>query len=168
MIYNAPTLTQWMTMFFEPGFLGTRAAFYMDLVTLYFAILPFLLAFSIRQAVIGKIALHYKSQMAILLLTVVMVLIFETGVRISGGFVEYVKMSPISYDFLIFFLSVHILIALLAVGGWIYLIITSYQTYKREGRAGMGKHRKMGKWIFAALTLTAIMGCSIYVFLFLL
>lgn len=157
-----------MIMFFELGFLGTRAALYMDIVTLYFAILPFLLAFSIRQAVLGYITLHYKSQMVILLLTVVMVLIFEIGVRISGGFVEYVKMSPISYDFLLLFLVIHILIALLAVGGWIYLIITSYRTYKLEGIGGMQKHRRIGKWIFAALTLTSVMGCSIYVFLFLI
>jgi len=153
-------------MFFEPGFLGTRAAFYMDIVTLYFAILPFLLAFSIRQAVIGKITLHYKSQMVILALTVVMVLIFEIGVRLGGGFVEYVKLSSVSYDFLLLFLAVHILIALLAVGGWIYLMITSYQTYIKEGKDGMEKHRRMGKWIFAALTLTSVMGCSIYLFLF--
>ncbi len=155
-------------MLFEPGFLGTRAAFYMDLVTLYFAILPFLLAFSIRQAVIGKISLHYKSQMVILLLTIVMVLIFEIGVRISGGFIEYVKLSPVSYDFLVLFLIIHILVAFLAVSGWIYLIITSYKTYQREGKAGMIKHRKMGKWTFASLTLTSVMGCSIYVFLFLM
>ncbi len=153
---------------FELGFLGTRAAFYMDLVTVYFAILPFLLALSIRQAVIGNISMHYKSQMAILALTVVMVLIFEIGVRISGGFSEYVKASPVSYDFLLFFLLVHILVAFLSVVGWIYLIVTSYRTYVKEGREGMKKHRKMGKWIFASLTLTSIMGCSIYVFLFLM
>jgi putative membrane protein len=154
-------------MFFEPGFLGTRAAFYMDVVTLYFAILPFLLGFSIRQAIIGNISLHYRSQMVILALTMVMVVIFELGVRISGGFVEYVKMSSVSYDFLLIFLAVHILIALFAVGGWIYLIVTSYKTYMREGREAMGKHRRMGKWIFGALTITSIMGCSIYLFLFL-
>jgi len=155
-------------MFFEPGFLGTRAAFYMDMVTLYFAILPFLLGLSIRQAVIGNIALHYHSQMAILGLTVVMVIVFEVGVRIEGGFVEYVKMSPVSYDFLLLFLAVHIFIALMAVGGWVYLIITSYRTYLQGGKEAMGKHRKMGKWIFAALTLTSVMGCSIYLFLFLM
>ncbi|MFA6144784.1 MAG: DUF420 domain-containing protein [Sulfurimonas sp.] len=155
-------------MFFEPGFLGTRAAFYMDVVTLYFAILPFLLAFSIRQAVVGNITLHYRSQIAVLGLTVLMVILFEVGVRVEGGFVEYVKMSPISYDFLLVFLSVHIFIALLAVGGWIFLIISSYRTYLSEGIGGMEKHRRMGKWIFAALTLTSIMGCSIYAFLFLM
>lgn len=155
-------------MFFEPGFLGTRAAFYMDIVTLYFAILPFLLALSIRQAVIGNIVFHYRSQMAILGLTVVMVILFEVGVRIEGGFVEYVKMSPVSYDFLLLFLVVHIFIALMAVGGWIYLIASSYRTYLQGGKEAMGKHRKMGKWIFAALTLTSVMGGSIYLFLFLM
>lgn len=153
-------------MFFEPGFLGTKAVFYMDLVTVYFALLPFLLGFSIFQAVKGKIELHYRSQMIILVITIVMVLIFEIGVRISGGFVEYVKMSPISYDFLLLFLLVHIFIALMAVGGWIYLIITSYKAYKRAGRIGFNNHKRIGKWIFAALTLTSIMGCSIYLFLF--
>lgn len=155
-------------MFFEPGFLGTRAVFFMDLVTLYFAILPFLLGISIRQAVIGNISMHYRSQMVILGLTVVMVIIFELGVRITGGFMEYVKLSPISYDFLLIFLAVHIFVALMAVGGWIYLIITSYRTYIQQGKEGMGKHRRLGKWIFAALTLTSVMGCSIYLFLFLM
>lgn len=153
-------------MFLEPGFLGTRAAFYMDVVTLYFAILPFLLGFSIRQAIVGNIALHYRSQIAILGLTLFMVIVFEVGVRVEGGFIEYVKMSPLSYDFLLIFLAVHILIALLAVGGWIYLIVSSYRSYLEGGKEAMGKHRRMGKWIFAALTLTSIMGCSIYLFLF--
>lgn len=57
---------------FELGFLGTRAAFYMDLVTVYFALLPFLLAFSIRQAMVGNISLHYKSQMIIFALTLIL------------------------------------------------------------------------------------------------
>ena len=153
-------------MFLEPGFLGTRAAFFMDMVTIYFAILPFLLGLSIRQAVIGNITLHFRSQILILLLTLVMVIIFELGVRISGGFLEYVKFSSISYDFFLIYMAVHIFVALMSVGGWIYLIITSYKTYSKSGREGMKGHRRMGKWIFAALTLTSLMGCSIYLFLF--
>lgn len=153
-------------MFSEVGFLGTRALFFMDMVTLYFAILPFLLGLSIRQAVIGNITLHFRSQIAILFLTLVMVIIFELGVRISGGFIEYIKFSSISYDFFLMYLAVHIFVALMSVGGWIYLIITSYKTYSKFGRDGMKQHRRMGKWIFVSLTLTALMGCSIYLFLF--
>lgn len=153
-------------MFFEPGFLGTRALMYMDIVTLYFAILPFLLAFSIYQAIRGNIKLHYQSQFIILAITIVMVLIFEIGVRLTGGFVEYAKQSPLSYDFLLLFLVVHIFIALMAVGGWIYLIISTYKSYQNGILEHSEKHRKMGRWIFSALTLTSIMGCSIYLFLF--
>lgn len=153
-------------MFFEPGFLGTKALMYMDIVTLYFAILPFLLGASIYQAIRGNIKLHYQSQFAILVITIIMVLIFEIGVRITGGFVEYAKQSPLSYDFLLLFLLIHIFIALMAVGGWIYLIVATYKSYQSGILENSNKHRKMGKWIFAALTLTSIMGCSIYLFLF--
>lgn len=153
-------------MFFEPGFLGTKALMYMDIVTLYFAVLPFLLAFSIYQAIRGNIKFHYQSQFIILAVTIIMVLIFEIGVRLTGGFVEYAKQSPISYDFLLLFLVIHILIALMAVGGWIYLIISTYKSYNAGIFENSDKHRKMGKWIFAALTLTSIMGCLIYLFLF--
>lgn len=153
-------------MFFEPGFLGTKALMYMDIVTLYFAVLPFLLAFSIYQTVRGNIKFHYQSQFVILAVTIIMVLIFEIGVRLTGGFAEYAEQSPISYDFLLLFLVIHILIALMAVGGWIYLIISSYKSYQNNVLENSSKHRKMGKWIFAALTLTSIMGCLIYLFLF--
>lgn len=153
-------------MFFEPGFLGTKALMYMDIVTLYFAILPFLLGFSIYQAIRGNIKLHFQSQFIILAITIIMVLIFEIGVRLSGGFMEYAKHSSLSFVFLLIFLLIHIFIALMAVGGWIYLIISTYKSYQNGILENSEKHRKMGKWIFSALTVTSIMGCSIYLFLF--
>lgn len=154
-------------MLFEPGFLGTKALVYMDIVTLYFAILPFLLLISIFLAIKGKFELHYRSQIVILGITIIMVLLFETGVRISGGFVKYAPQSFMPYDFLLVFLVVHIFIALMAVGGWIYLIVSSYRAYRDGTLSKGGKHAKIGRWIFGALTLTSIMGCSIYAFLFL-
>lgn len=157
-------------MLFEPGFLGTNALLYMDVVTLYFAALPFLLAASIFLAVRGRYDLHIRSQIAILSVTIVMVLLFETGVRMTGGFADYAPQSFVPYDFLLVFLVVHIFIALMAVGGWIYLILSSYRAYldgTLTGNIRHVRHGRMGRWIFAALTLTSIMGCSIYVFLFL-
>lgn len=153
-------------MLFEPGFLGTKALVYMDIVTLYFAVLPFLLGASIYQAIRGNYRLHYQSQFAILTVTLIMVLIFETGVRITGGFAQYAPQSKWSYDFLLVFLSVHILVALLSIGGWLHLLVSTYRGYQDGVIANPSKHKKMGKWIFASLTLTSIMGCSIYVFLF--
>jgi len=151
---------------FELGFLGTKAALYMDVVTLYFGILPFLLAFSIVYAVKGNYKLHFQSQISILILTIIMVLVFEVGVRVSGGFLEFAKDSSYSFDFLVSFLIVHVIIAVAAVIGWIYLVVTSYKAYKAGDTEGMRKHKKMGRAIFGAMTVTSIMGVMIYFFLF--
>ena len=152
-------------MFFEKGFLGTSAPFYLDLATIYFAILPFLLAFSIYFAVKKEYKKHFISQAIILGITLSIVVIFEIGVRISGGFLEYSKYSNVSFDFMLVFLTIHILIAIAAIGGWLFLFISSYKDYKNNSFDGK-KHRKIGKAIFVALTISSIMGICIYTFLF--
>jgi putative membrane protein len=154
-------------MLFSKGFLGTASPFYLDLATVYFAILPFLLAFSIFYAVKKEYKKHFISQAVILGVTLIIVVIFEIGIRISGGFIEYSKYSNISYDFMLVFLIIHILIAIAAVGGWLFLFISSYKQYKRNELDGK-KHKKMGKAIFIALTISSIMGVCIYLFLFVL
>ena len=155
-------------MLFEAGFLGTRAALYMDVVTLYFALLPFLVFYSIRFAVRGEYVTHYKSQLAILLLSTVMVLIFEVGVRISGGFSEFVKESSYSYEFMVGFLAFHILIALVTVVGWVTLIYRSIKLYKEGGRDAVASmdHRRVSRWVFTGIVATSVTGCMIYGFLF--
>ena len=152
-------------MFFSQGFLGTTAPFYLDLATVYFAILPFLLAFSIYFAVKKEYKKHFISQAIILVTTLTIVVMFEIGVRISGGFLEYSKYSNVSFDFMLVFLTIHILIAIAAVGGWLFLFISSYKDYKNNSFDGK-KHRKIGKAIFVALTISSIMGICIYTFLF--
>ncbi len=152
-------------MFSAKGFLGTTAPFYLDLATIYFAILPFLLAFSIYFAVKKEYKKHFISQAIILGVTLTIVVIFEIGVRVSGGFLEYSKYSNVSLDFMLIFLIVHILIAIAAVGGWLFLFISSYKDYKNN-TFNAQKHRKIGKAIFIALTISSVMGVCIYAFLF--
>lgn len=152
-------------MFFTEGFLGTKAPFYLDLATVYFAILPFLLAFSIYFAKQKMYEKHLVSQAIILGTTLFIIVIFEIGVRITGGFEEYSKASNISYDFMIVFLIIHILIAIAAVGGWLFLFISAYKDYVNHNFNGK-KHKKIGKAIFIALTVSSIMGIFIYLFLF--
>jgi putative membrane protein len=152
-------------MFHSEGFLGTSAPFYLDLATTYFAILPFLLAFSIYFAVKKEYKKHFISQAIILGITLTIVIIFEIGVRISGGFLEYSKYSNISFDFMLVFLGIHIQIAIIAVAGWLFLFISSYKDYKNN-KLDVIKHKKIGKAIFTALTISSIMGVCIYLFLF--
>lgn len=152
-------------MLFKEGFLGTTAPFYLDLATLYFAILPFLLAYSIYFAIKKKFIKHFVSQGVILASSLVIIVIFEIGIRISGGFMHYSKTSNISYDFMLVFLIIHIIIAIAAISGWLYLFISSYKQYKSNTLNTM-QHKKMGKAIFMALTISSIMGIFIYLFLF--
>ena len=152
-------------MIFEKGFLGTTAPFYLDLTTVYFAVLPFLLAFSIYFAIKKEYGKHFISQAIILGITLIIVVIFEICIRISGGFLEYSKYSNVSFDFMLIFLTIHILIAIAAVGGWLFLFISSYKDYKNNSFNGK-KHKKIGKAIFTALTISSIMGVFIYLFLF--
>lgn len=152
-------------MVFEKGFLGTTAPFYLDLTTVYFAVLPFLLAFSIYFAIKKEYRKHFISQAIILGITLIIVVIFEICIRISGGFLEYSKYSNVSFDFMLIFLTIHILIAIAAVGGWLFLFISSYKDYKNNTFDGE-KHKRIGKAIFISLTISSIMGVFIYLFLF--
>ena len=152
-------------MLFSKGFLGTSAPFYLDLATIYFAVLPFLLAFSIYLAVKKKYKQHFISQAMILITTLLIIVIFEIGIRISGGFLEYSKYSSISFEFMFIFLIIHILIAIIAVAGWLFLFISSYRAYKNN-TFDTNKHKKIGKAIFMALTISSIMGICLYLFLF--
>jgi putative membrane protein len=155
-------------MFFEPGFLGTRAAMYMDVVTVYFALLPLFVALSIRYAVRGAYEKHYRSQMLTLGVTLLVVVVFETGVRIGGGFLEYAKESGVNYAFMVAFLIVHILVAMVTVGAWVYQIATARQAYLETGPSAdyFVQHKKRGRRIFAGIVLTSVMGVMIYIFLF--
>lgn len=157
-------------MFFEPGFLGTRAAMYMDVVTLYFAVLPFLVAFCIRVAVKGNYVAHYKGQLLTLIMTLAIVVVFEIGVRIGGGFLEYAKHTSVNYGFLVAFLIVHILVAIVTVGAWLFLIYSARKAYIEHGPSApyFKEHKAMGKKVFAGIAVTSLMGVLIYVFLFMM
>ena len=150
---------------FEIGFLGTRAPFYMDIVTLYFALLPFLLLASILFAVFNRIKLHYISQMIIYSTTLVMTLVFEIGVRIDGGYLKYLELSNISKPFMHTFLAIHIFIAVISVIAWSILLVNSYRSHKSNTFKAKN-HKKHAKIVTAGLVITSIMGVWIYDMLF--
>lgn len=155
-------------MIFEAGFLGTKAPFFMDVITLFFAVMPLMLLISVSFAKVKNYKLHFITQGFTLGLALLITVFFEVCVRISGGFLEWSKTANISYDFILTFLVIHIFIAILAVGGWLFLFISSYKKYKALGYEGFKNtnHKKIGMSIFLALTISAAMGVYIYYALF--
>ena len=151
---------------FSQGFLQTNAPFYMDLVTSYFAILPFLLMAGIVMAMQKRLELHYKMQLSTFILTLVMVVIFEIGVRVSGGFSEFMKSANVNETFMFLFLLTHILIALASVVAWSILIYSAVKEFKLGAKPFVKSHKKLGMLVYAGMSVTSLMGVTIYYLLF--
>lgn len=141
---------------------------YMDVMALYFAILPFLFAFTIYLAIKKKYKLHFQTQTILLALSLLIILYFEVSARIFGGFMMYAQHSTLSFEFLVVYLVIHIILATASLGGWVYLYIVSFKAYKNNKLEDIinSKHKKIGKAIFLSMSLSSYMGVLLYLFLF--
>jgi len=148
----------------EKGFLFTKAPLFLDIATVYFFILPFLLFFSIRYAIRGNYKKHINSQIAIFIISMVMITFFEIGMRMEGGFFVLMKQSTFEYTPLLIFLLVHIIIATMTILSWIYLIFTSYTSYKKGEL--IAHHAKLGRFTVGGICITSTMGIMIYIAIF--
>ena len=153
---------------FEAGFLGTKAPLFMDVVTLFFGILPVLVAASIFLAVKGRYKLHFESQLLVFLLALGMVVVFEIGVRMDGGFHAYMQKSSLAYGGAVAYLVIHILFALLTLVAWGITIYSATKAYREEGFGApyFKQHKKRAKWVFLAICINSIMGIMMYPILF--
>jgi len=148
----------------EKGFLFTKAPLILDITTVYFFILPFLLFYSIRYAVRGDYKKHINSQMMIFVVSMIMVIMFEVGMRMEGGFFVLMEQSTFKYTPLLIFLLVHIIIATMTILSWIYLIFTSYTSYKKGEL--ISHHAKLARYTVGGICITSTMGIMIYIAIF--
>jgi len=147
----------------QTGFIST-APLFLDLSTLYYIILPFLLFTSIGYAIKHEYKKHIISQVFIFVITMVIIVLFEIGIRMNGGFVDLIKQSHLPYSPMMYFMVVHIIIAFTSICMWTYLVSSSYLSYKRGHL--INHHAKLGRFTFVGLTLSCIMGVVIYYLLF--
>lgn len=142
---------------------------YMTIFTLYVLFLPFLLLYSISFARKKQIKKHIISQSLILVASLIFIVYFEIMVRLDGGFIKYADNSSLPFAFILIFLIVHILIAIAATAGWLYLFIKSAKEYKNKGfKTFSFNHKRIGRSVFMAITISSFMGICIYLFLFIL
>lgn len=141
------------------------APLYMNIVTIYFAILPFALSFSIYQAITKKYKLHFLSQIVIFTITIIVVIYFEIMLRLSGGFIHYMKFVDISYTFMLIYLIVHVLIAILGIILWAYLLYSTIKDFQ-EKKINKNVHSKLGKLVFILISTSCFMGIGMYFLLF--
>ena len=157
-----------MDYMFTQGFLGTRAPFFMDFVTLIVALLPLLVYSSIVLAKKKLYKAHSLTQNIIFIVSVVVVGYFEYGVRIGGGFDAFMEGSGVSYTYASIVLGVHILIAVFTLIHW---SITLYKanSYFRNGLIPGKKsvdHKNSAIKTFVGIVLTSFSGIWVYLLMF--
>jgi len=149
-----------MNYMFETGFLGTRAPFFMDLVTVIVALLPLLVGAAIFLAKMKKYKLHSYAQIFIFAFSVIVLVYFEIGVRVGGGFDTFVGESSVAHNYAFFVLILHITIAVIT------LIIWSTTLIKAKKLLALGIHKKLGRISFVAIVLTTLSSMWVYMILF--
>ena len=158
-----------MAYMFQPGFLGTKAPFFMDFVTLVVALLPLLVGIAILFARKGHHGVHSLLQIIIFVTSLIVVGYFEYGVRLGGGYEAFARESQVSHNYLLAVLTVHIVIAVLTLGVWANTLFRALKESKRGGiLPGVGSqvHRRAGMRAFVAIALTSLTGIWVYLLLF--
>lgn len=148
-----------MEYMFQPGFLGTRSPFFMDMVTFIVALLPLLAGGAIFLAQRKLHKLHAIAQTVLFVVSLIVVVYFEYGVRVGGGFDFFMKGSSVSANYALFVLLFHIAIALTTLVIWAK---TLFQAKKQTAKS----HRLYGYITFIGITLTSLTGMWVYLVLF--
>lgn len=157
-----------MDVMFQPGFLGTRAPLFMDIVSVIVALLPFLIYGAIMLAKKKNYTAHEKVQKLLFIVSVLVVGFFEYGVRMEGGYKNLMEGTSVSHDYLLYVLIFHIIISVITLFLW---IITLYRgnRYKRQATLpGLysQSHKKDGQRTFVGIILTMLTGAWVYMLLF--
>ena len=158
-----------MDFFFKNGFLGTRAPLFMDITLLIVVLLPILIAIAITFAKKNRYKLHAITQIVIYVISVIIILYFEVGIRLAGGYKALlIQKTSISHNYLIGVLIFHIIVATITLILWSLLVVKSYLDYNEILLLGSKKkiHKKIGLYTYFFIFLTAFSGIWVYLLLF--
>lgn len=157
-----------MNYMFQAGFMGTRAPFFMDFVTLIVVFLPLIVFASILLARKKKYVLHALTQNIIFVAAVIVLGYFELGVRVGGGFDAFMEGSSVSHTYASIVLVMHILIAVTMLFYWIMTVLNANLQYKRGLIPGpkSSHHKLLAAKTFIAIIFTSFSGIWVYLLLF--
>jgi len=157
-----------MDYMFKAGFLGTKAPFFMDFVTLLVALLPLLVYGAIILARKKMFLAHTIVQNIIFIAAVVVVAYFEVGVRVGGGFDAFMEGSGVPYTYALIVLILHIVIAVVMLFYWTITIINGNIDYKKGRLPGYASrsHKVSAFKTYLAIIFTSFSGIWVYLLLF--
>jgi len=145
---------------FHPGFFGTRAPFFMDLVTLIVSLLPLLVTIAISLARNKHYKAHAYTQTFIFSFSVIVLFYFEYGVRVAGGFNAFMQESSVAHNYAFFILVMHIIISVIT------LIIWTSTIFRAKKQLQNKTHKKAGIYTFVGVIATSLSGIWVYLIMF--
>ena len=157
-----------MDFIFQPGFLGTRAPLFMDIVSVIVALLPFLIFGAIKLAKKGNYRAHENVQKLLFVVTVIVVAFFEFGVRVAGGYKNLMEGSSVPHNYFIYVLIFHIMISVVTLILWSMTLYYAKRYKKQKTLPGLYSeaHKVAGKRTFIGIVLTMLTGGWVYALLF--
>jgi len=150
----------YLEFMFHDGFFGTRAPLFMDIVTLIVSVLPFLVAGAIALARRKNYKAHAYTQVLIFAFSVIVLLYFEFGVRMAGGFDAFMKESSVHYTYALVVLILHIGIAIIT------LLIWTKTIFRAKVQLQNKTHKKAGLYTFIGVIFTSLTGIWVYLLMF--
>ncbi len=157
-----------MDFLFETGFLGTRSPFFMDIVSVIVALLPFLIFAAILLAKKKNYKAHESVQKLLFVVTVIVVAFFEFGVRFVGGYKILIEGSSVGHNYFIFVLIFHIIIAVITLVLWSMTLYYARRYKRQKTLPGLysQEHKIYGQRTFIGIILTMLTGGWVYALLF--
>lgn len=157
-----------MDTIFQPGFLGTRAPLFMDIVSVIVALLPFLIFGAILLAKKKNYQAHESVQKLLFVVTVIVVAFFEFGVRVAGGYKNLMEGSSVGHNYFIYVLIFHIIISVVTLILWMMTLYYGKRYKKQKTLPGLysAAHKKEGQRTFIGIILTMLTGGWVYALLF--
>jgi len=157
-----------MEYMFQAGFLGTRAPYFMDIVTIIVALLPLIVYGSVLFAKKRQFKMHMLTQNIIYIFSVIVVAYFEIGVRVGGGFDAFIHETEVSYSYALLVLIVHIIIAITTLIFWTQTIIYANYNYIKKELPGKHSinHRLLALKSTLGIIFTSFTGVWVYLLLF--
>ena len=149
-----------MEYMFHQGFFGTRAPFFMDMVTFIVSLLPLLVSVAIYFARKKSFKLHAFMQIFIYMFSIIVIVYFEYGVRLGGGFNYFIEGTHLSHNYIFIVLMFHIAVSIATTLIW---SVTIFMTKKQLSTR---THKKAGLYTFAGIVMTSLTGIWVYFLLF--
>jgi putative membrane protein len=149
------------------GFLGTRADLFMDVVIVFLTLLPVLMLTAFRAARTGRLSMHRNMQAGTLAVVLVVVVLFELDIRLTGGKAAFLAQNPTRADLVAPILRFHVAIATLTFLAWLSLAVASWSRFRATLPGAFSHmHRRLGKAAFVGACLVSATGALVHALLF--